>query len=41
MNHLPILPVLLPSLAGIAMLLPPLSTRLTMQRWVAWGCSPY
>jgi multicomponent K+:H+ antiporter subunit D len=37
MNHFPILPVLLPSLAGIAMLLPPLSTRLTMQRWVAWG----
>ena len=37
MNHFPILPVLLPSLAGIAMLLPPLSTRLTMQRWAAWG----
>jgi multicomponent K+:H+ antiporter subunit D len=37
MNHFPILPVLLPSLAGIAMLLPPLSTRLNMQRWVAWG----
>jgi multisubunit Na+/H+ antiporter MnhC subunit len=28
MNHLPILPILLPSLAGTLMLLPPLSTRL-------------
>jgi multicomponent K+:H+ antiporter subunit D len=37
MNHFPILPVLLPSLAGIVMLLPPLSTRHTMQRWIAWG----
>jgi formate hydrogenlyase subunit 3/multisubunit Na+/H+ antiporter MnhD subunit len=37
MNHLPILPVLLPSLAAILMLLPPLSTRLTMQRWMTWG----
>jgi hypothetical protein len=27
MNHMPILPVLLPSLAGILMLLPPLSSR--------------
>ena len=36
MNHLPILPVLLPSLAAILMLLPPLSTRLKMQRWIAW-----
>jgi multicomponent K+:H+ antiporter subunit D len=36
MNHLPILPVLLPSLAAILMLLPPLSTRLNMQRWMTW-----
>jgi len=36
MNHFPVLPVLLPSLAGILMLLPPLSTRLRMQRWITW-----
>ena len=37
MNHLSILPVLLPSLAAVAMLLPPLSSRLNLQRWLAWG----
>ena len=37
MNHLSILPVLLPSLAAVTMLLPPLSSRLNLQRWVAWG----
>ena len=37
MNHLSILPVLLPSLAAVAMLLPPLSSRLSLQRWLAWG----
>jgi multicomponent K+:H+ antiporter subunit D len=36
MNHLPIIPVLLPSLAAILMLLPPLSTRLKVQRWITW-----
>ena len=36
MNHLPILPVLLPSLAGTLLLLPPFSTRLKMQRRMAW-----
>jgi len=36
MNHLPILPILLPSLSGILMLLPPLSKRLTVQRWISW-----
>ncbi|MGD9309067.1 MAG: monovalent cation/H+ antiporter subunit D, partial [Desulfosarcina sp.] len=35
MNHLPILPVLLPSVAAILMLLPPLSTRLNVQRWIS------
>jgi multicomponent K+:H+ antiporter subunit D len=37
MNHLPILPVLLPSMSAILMLLPPLSTRLKMQRWITWA----
>ena len=36
MNHLPILPVLLPSLAGTVMLLPPFSTRLKVQRRMTW-----
>ena len=36
MNHLPILPILLPSLTGIAMLLPPLASRLRVQRWITW-----
>jgi multicomponent K+:H+ antiporter subunit D len=36
MNHLPIIPVLLPSVAAILMLLPPLSTRIKMQRWITW-----
>jgi multicomponent K+:H+ antiporter subunit D len=36
MNHLPILPVLLPSLAGTLMLLPPFSTRLNAQRRMTW-----
>lgn len=36
MNHTPILPVLLPSLAGTLMLLPPFSTRLNVQRRVTW-----
>jgi len=35
MNHLPILPILLPSLAGTLMLLPPLSKRVKAQRWIA------
>ncbi len=34
MNHLPIVPILLPSLAGTLMLLPPLSKRLWLQRWI-------
>jgi multicomponent K+:H+ antiporter subunit D len=37
MNHLPILPILLPSLIGTAMLLPPLSKRLKAQRWITWS----
>ena len=37
MNHLPILPILLPSLMGTAMLLPPLSKRLKAQRWITWS----
>ena len=37
MNHLPILPILLPSLAGTLMLLPPLSKRLKAQRWITWS----
>lgn len=37
MNHVPILPILLPSLAGTLMLLPPLSTRLKAQRWITWS----
>jgi multicomponent K+:H+ antiporter subunit D len=36
MTHLPMLPVLLPSVAAILMLLPPLSTRLSVQRWMTW-----
>jgi multicomponent K+:H+ antiporter subunit D len=36
MNHLPILPILLPSLAGTLMLLPPLSKRLKARRWITW-----
>jgi multicomponent K+:H+ antiporter subunit D len=36
MNHLPILPILVPSIAGMLMLLPPLATRLEAQRWIAW-----
>ena len=36
MSQLPILPVLLPSVAAVLMLLPPLSTRLNMQRWITW-----
>jgi len=35
-NHLPILPILLPSAAGILMLVPPLATRLRAQRWFTW-----
>ncbi|MGD8442102.1 MAG: monovalent cation/H+ antiporter subunit D [Desulfobacterales bacterium] len=37
MNHLPILPVLLPALTGTLMLLPPLSKRLKAQRWITWS----
>ena len=37
MNHLPILPILLPSLAAILMLLPPFVNHLAMQRWFALG----
>jgi len=37
MNHLPILPILLPSLAGTLMLMPPLSKRPGAQRWIAWS----
>jgi len=36
MNHLPILPILIPSLAGILMLLPPISKHLSAQRYLAW-----
>lgn len=36
MNHLPILPILLPSLSAMVMLLPPLATRHGAQRWIAW-----
>lgn len=35
MNHIPILPILVPSLAGMLMLLPPLAGRHRAQRWVA------
>lgn len=35
MNHLPILPILLPAIAGIVMLLPPFVEHLKMQRWFA------
>lgn len=37
MNHLPVLPILLPSIAGILMLLPPFATHLKMQRWFTLG----
>jgi len=37
MNHLPILPILLPSLAGTLMLLPPLSNRFKARRRVTWS----
>ncbi len=37
MNHLPILPILLPSLTGTLMLLPPLSKRPNAQRWITWS----
>ncbi len=36
MIHLPIFPVLLPSLAGTVMLLPPVATRLHWQRRMTW-----
>ena len=36
MNHLPILPILVPSLAGMLMLLPPLAGRHRAQGWIAW-----
>jgi multicomponent K+:H+ antiporter subunit D len=37
MTHLPVLPILLPSLAGIIMLLPPFANRLIWQRWFTWA----
>lgn len=37
MNHLPILPILLPSLVGILLLLPPFANHLRMQRWFTLG----
>jgi multicomponent K+:H+ antiporter subunit D len=37
MNHLPILPILLPSLTGTLMLLPPLAKRRKAQRWITWS----
>ncbi|TCS44090.1 monovalent cation/H+ antiporter subunit D [Reinekea marinisedimentorum] len=36
MSHLPILPVLVPSLAAIIMLLPPLAKSVSRQRTIAW-----
>lgn len=35
MNHVPLMPILLPSLAGMVMLLPPLAARIRGQRWLA------
>ncbi len=37
MNHLPILPVLLPALTGMVMLMPPFVNNLRMQRWFTLG----
>lgn len=37
MNHLPILPILLPSLIAILCLLPPFSGNLRIQRWMTLG----
>lgn len=37
MTHLPILPILLPSLTGTLLLLPPLSKRPTAQRRITWA----
>ena len=37
MNHFPLIPILLPSLAGMLMLLPPLAARIRAQRWLAGG----
>lgn len=36
MNHLPMLPILLPSVAAVLMLLPPLANRIIYQRWLTW-----
>jgi multicomponent K+:H+ antiporter subunit D len=35
MNHLPILPILLPVFMGIIMLFPPIATRIALQRWLS------
>ncbi|EAR11184.1 monovalent cation/H+ antiporter subunit D [Reinekea blandensis] len=37
MTHLPILPILLPSLVGILLILPPFANHLRMQRWFTLG----
>jgi multicomponent K+:H+ antiporter subunit D len=37
MTHLPIFPILLPSLTGTLLLLPPLSKRPGAQRWLTWA----
>lgn len=37
MNHLPILPILIPVFAGILALLPPISRKVALQRWISLG----